>query len=248
MLDSALRDFLHSKATELFLLTIVRINMTHQTPEEGETCLGTCAASEESETCLGLCAGPPFAVPGYAADTPRRGFWSSKRWADLVKHVELGLLFMGTLLVAWQLRQANQHKEMDNFVAIIERTSEHNWQIINNEKALPLIEKSEDLFVRDKGKDDREAYWAARALHLSHLNLLWQVWELEGRPPQLSEHNAGWTRFAQKIVGQMAKAEAPPKGSASDWAAYDLWNGLHSYEVHPPEFVAWLEATIADER
>lgn len=151
---------------------------------------------------------------------------------------------MGTLLVAWQLKQANEHKEMDNFVAIIERTSDHNWQLINNAGALPFIEKSEGLFVYGK-EEFRKEYWAARAVHLSHLNLLWQVWELEGRPTQLSEHNAGWTRFAQKIVGQMSKAEAPPKGTPSEWASYDIWSGLHSYEVHPPEFVAWLETTIA---
>lgn len=171
-------------------------------------------------------------------------FFAPKRWSGLVRHVEIGLLFIGTLLVAWQLKQANEHKEMDNFVAIIERTSEHNWQIVNDDSALQFVERAEDLSVRGKDKKTRDEYWAARAVHLSHLNLLWQVWELEGRPKYLSDHNAGWTRFAQKIVVQMSNAEAPPKGTPSDWAAYDIWKGLHSYEVHPPEFIAWLEATI----
>lgn len=173
----------------------------------------------------------------------------AKAWPSplaVTDHIEKIVLIIGTLLVAWQLKQANEHKQMDNFVAIIERTAEHNWHILENEEMRKVVEESENLSFLQEPKL-RERYWAARAVHLSHINLLWHVWELEGRPSELSEHQAGWTRFAEVIVSQMSRAEAHPNGTPSSWAAHDLWKGLQEYEVHPPEFVAWLKRTIESE-
>lgn len=227
--------------SELSWIAVVRSDMTLQSR--------AWAPSEGGETCLGTCSGPPLDVPGYEVRPSVVDMSTVKRRAVAVaKHVEVGMVILGTFLVAWQLKQANEHREMENSTAIIERTQEHNWSIVDNELRRSVVEVSERLYVAGQSKEIKNEYWAARAVHLSHLNLLWHVWELEGRPSELSEHHAGWTRFAKAIMVQISQAPAPPRGSPAEWAAYDLWKGLKSYEVYPPEFVEWLERLIAENR
>jgi hypothetical protein len=48
-----------------------------------------------------------------------------------------------------------------------------------------------------------DKYWAARMLHLSHINLLWHVWELEDRPTTLTQKHSGWDRFAKKVAVEL---------------------------------------------
>jgi hypothetical protein len=88
-----------------------------------------------------------------------------------------------------------------------------------------------------------------RSIHLSHINLVWRVWELSGRPGRgedLDARSDGWQRFAAKVIVMHLRdsADAVASGNAEPekLAGNDLWVGLKSYEVVPTKFVEWLDS------
>jgi hypothetical protein len=139
-----------------------------------------------------------------------------------------------------ELRRMDRDREQANLAAILERTAEHNWHIIENEERRLVVEETRRLSVSGCSEAVKKQYWAARAVHLSHVLLLHQVWELNGRK-ELSHGLDGWNNFASAVGRELLNAQARPKGTPSDWAAYDLWMALQYDEVQPAEFVTWLE-------
>jgi hypothetical protein len=96
-------------------------------------------------------------------------------------------------------------------------------------------------------KTEAEKYWGVRGVHLSHLNMVWCVWELGGRPTSgksIDPRFDGWEIFAREILVKKlrASAAAVKNGGKSvhDLAASDLWHGLSTYESVPRKFVDWL--------
>jgi len=85
-----------------------------------------------------------------------------------------------------------------------------------------------------------DEYWAARLLHLSHVNLLWQAWELNGEA-DLNRHE-GWKRFAKRVASHLSKCD-PSSTSQEEKACSDLWRELHD-GIWPNAFVQWLEREL----
>jgi len=135
------------------------------------------------------------------------------------------------------MRKAADHQRI---VAMIERTTEHNWRAAEDQHRLDAIATFEGLSV-PATDDEKKKYWASRLVHLSHLNLLWQAWELSGRkdlPPGLN----GWNRFAGVFA---RKLKLYQEEEPDDLALRDLRKAIqpqNGYEVVPSEFVEWLRA------
>ena len=85
-------------------------------------------------------------------------------------------------------------------------------------------------------------------MHLGHINLVWRVWELFGRPEhgvRLDDRFDGWERFAREIIMKKLRGSATAvkngEKSAEHLAASDIWHGLNTYECTPIKFVRWLD-------
>lgn len=159
------------------------------------------------------------------------------------------LILVGALVYTHiQIRRARTDREHANVAAISERVMTHNELILADMKKCKIVAECEGLKV-PAGKE--EDYWAARAVHLSHVNLLWQVWELAGRPgpgKSLPTQFAGWQDFARNVVAKPlaeASAKVTAKGSSptpAEVAADDIRKGISSYEVTGGPFYAWLSS------
>jgi hypothetical protein len=143
-------------------------------------------------------------------------------------------------LALLELNSRREDRNQENIAKMIERVSEHNWAIISDEDCCAVIDQLQDLHSGDTAKDKTQ-YWAARAVHLSHVLLLRQVWELAGKTEDL-EGQDGWVAFAKETAKQLFSASKPPGGNPNDWAASDLWEHLTQHrEIHPKKFVEWLQ-------
>jgi hypothetical protein len=159
------------------------------------------------------------------------------------------LTFVGVVIgfcfTAGQLRH-NQHvRETENFLKISDSTTAHNVRFPGQSEALKAVQMLEGLNVPASGSD---TYWATREVHLSHINLVWRVWELAGQPGRGEAINSrfdGWERFAREIITKKLRssAQAVDNGASApaDLAGSDLWSGLQRYEAYPTKFVQWLD-------
>jgi len=154
------------------------------------------------------------------------------------------------LILAVALIYARRQIKHANVAAISERVKTHNEMILSDPKKYKIIAECEGLNVpAGKEKD----YWAARAVYLGLVNLLWQVWELGGRPrsgKRLPTEFAGWDAFAKVVAKPLADASAkytivPSSATPAEIAAHDIWKGLSSYEVPGRLFYAWLSSVAA---
>ena len=66
---------------------------------------------------------------------------------------------------------------IDTTIAIIEQIAEHNREIGRNPNYRAAVSRLLDHALPASSAAVDE-YWASRLLNLSHLNLLWQVWEI----------------------------------------------------------------------
>mgnify|MGYP001571696563 CR=1 FL=1 len=153
------------------------------------------------------------------------------------------ILITALIVAVIQLKQAADDRKQENFVAYIARTAEHNWQIINDSTRQLVVEESLNLFIRNRfDEEEKQKYWASRSVQLSHIYLLWHVWELEIKNSKETNSSVdGWVRFAGLITCKLSHSRKPPHGDPFEWAEYDLWQGLQSYETHPKEFITWLK-------
>jgi hypothetical protein len=109
-------------------------------------------------------------------------------------------------------------------------------------------------------EDQANEYWTYRGVHLSHINLVWQVWEIgriHGKGRKLEQCYAGWERFAKKIIATPlynaslatgTDAEKPEiKAGADLWkgmSSIDIRNGMSNYEAVHPKFFDWLKSLL----
>ena len=175
---------------------------------------------------------------------------SLNEFQGLIFALQAIILSVALLVTTNQLNQAADDRKQENFVANIARTAEHNWHIIDDPIRQRVVEESLNLYIRNRlDEEEKRQYWASRAVHLSHIYLLWHVWELEIKNSEKTDSSInGWKRFAGLITCKLQQSRKPPQGDPFEWAEYDLWQGLQSYETHPEEFVNWLKQQAYNSR
>lgn len=154
---------------------------------------------------------------------------------------------IGFCITARQLQHNRQVRETENLINVSDSTIAHDAHFLAQPSSLKAIELLEGLHV-PSSKPDAETYWAFRGVHLSHLELICRVWQLDGGPERgksMKVRSDGWERFAREIVTKKlrASAQAVKNGGTApaDLAASDLWLGLQTYETFPTKFVQWLD-------
>jgi len=169
-------------------------------------------------------------------------------WRAVAQFVTAGVLFLGLIYTALQVRLLRRTRDTEDRITISQRTIDHNSLVLKDDGTRAAVALLENLHVPND-KPDSDLYWAVRGVHLSHINLIWQVWQLAGSPgagEDLKNGNEGWQRFAREIVANKLRAAHKDRDSESatpaDKAGGDLWEGLSKYEVVPPRFVAWLDS------
>ena len=154
---------------------------------------------------------------------------------------------VGFVLTYLQLRQIQSVRQTENIFRVcnsphfLEKPSAHNAVQLLQELKVPAPEP------------EAARYWATRGVHLSHINLIWRIWELAGRPGRgkaISPRYDGWERFAREMVTKKLRGAARAVNlsrvkndaiSAEDFAGSDVWSALSTYEVVPTRFVQWLD-------
>ncbi len=149
------------------------------------------------------------------------------------------LLAVGGLFGVSQFHERDLERERANLVAIMARAADHNWHIIDSKHRREVVEQTLSLSIKDRSPLEKEKYWAARAVHLSHLNILYQVWELADRSKNLGPKDEGWARFASRIAKNLQDCRKPFEGEPSEWAGYDLWRSRKE-GAFPESFIDWL--------
>jgi hypothetical protein len=154
---------------------------------------------------------------------------------------------VGFYITARQLQHNRHVREMENLISVSDSTIAHDARFLERPLSLKAVELLEGLNMPDS-ESDAKTYWAFRGVHLSHLELICRVWQLDGAPEcgkAMSAKLDGWERFAREIVTKKLRAsarEVKNGGTApADLAASDLWFGLHTYECFPTKFVQWLD-------
>ena len=153
---------------------------------------------------------------------------------------------VGFVLTYLQLRHIQSVRQTENIFRVcnshfLEKPSAHNAVQLLQELKVPAPEP------------EAARYWATRGVHLSHINLIWRIWELAGRPGRgkaISPRYDGWERFAREMVTKKLRGAARAVNlsrvkndaiSAEDFAGSDVWSALSTYEVVPTRFVQWLD-------
>jgi hypothetical protein len=173
-------------------------------------------------------------------------FGTVPQWLTFIAQ---GLTFAGVVVgfcfTARQLRHYQRVRETENVISISDSTVAHNTRFPGQREALNAVQMIEGLNIPASGSD---TYWATREVHLSHINLVWRVWELAGRPGRgetINPRQDGWERFAREIITKKLRgaAQAVNDGgtAAADLAGSDLWSGLQRYEAYLSKFVRWLD-------
>ncbi len=112
-----------------------------------------------------------------------------------------------------QLYYLKQNSRQSLIIGLYGRTMTHNDEIVSNEYQRVVINVSHDLeSIRPELKAHRQRiearensyfdlYWATRAVHLSHLFLIYQVWCLSGESRKTFENDFyGWAIFARIVL------------------------------------------------
>lgn len=131
---------------------------------------------------------------------------------------------------------ADEDRRRENMVAVIEQIAEHNREIARNPNYRAVVGRLLGHVLPTTAAAIDE-YWASRLLHLSHINLLWQVWELNGGS-YIAEH-AGWRRFAAHLAKHLTSGDAS-SAIPEEQARHDLWKELDN-GIWPDVFVHWLK-------
>ena len=168
-------------------------------------------------------------------------------WKAIAQFCTAGVLAVGLVYTIKQVTHLKRVHNDENRITISERTIHHN-KSFRREPLARLVVAS--LLGLNAPIDEKEAalYWAFREVHQSHVNLIWQVWELAGTPGKgenLKPGYEGWQRFAREIVAKKLRAAAlavgEDKNKPENKAGADWWKGLSEYEVTPPRLFEWLQ-------
>ncbi len=171
---------------------------------------------------------------------------SSVDWQAIALFVNAGVFALGFFLTIMQLSLNRRSRDTEDRISISQSNLDHNTLILKDKRARSVVASLEGLNV-PKDKDEEDSYWTYRGVHLSHINLIWRVWELGGQPKRgkdLYRYYNGWQRFAQKIVAKKLKAAADAVASGEKepqhLAGADIWKGLSDYESIPVKLTDWL--------
>jgi hypothetical protein len=120
------------------------------------------------------------------------------------------------VLVLRQLYYMRESSRQSLIIGLYGRTMSHNDSIVSDEHQRIVVNISHHLEAsRPELKSRRveleampnayaEFYWATRAVHLSHLFLIYQVWCLSGERREVFEKEFyGWAIFARHILREI---------------------------------------------
>src|SRR6266446_122611 len=72
------------------------------------------------------------------------------------------------LLAVVELRGRGEDRKQESLVNVIARVTEHNWAVIADSSRRAVLDKTRSFKTGDSEAEKTE-YWAARAVHLSHV-------------------------------------------------------------------------------
>jgi hypothetical protein len=166
---------------------------------------------------------------------------------DLQQALQLGTL-LGVVVGLFQLRQVIRKGKDDNYTAFLTRLAEHNWRCIESDARRYAIDIFLNLNVPPPNElpSDRELYWATRAVHISHLNLLEHIWALASRSRfaqsrELKDRFKEWARLGSRLSwhlkkpNEIATAPLPYRRACQDLMAEFL-----TFSRAPEDYRAWL--------
>jgi hypothetical protein len=126
---------------------------------------------------------------------------------------------VGFYIAVKQLQHHRSVRETENIIRVSDSTVAHNSYFRENALAAKAVQMLEGLNVPES--DSAAArYWATREVHFSHLNLIWRVWELGGRPGHGKAITLGMTD------GKDLRARSSRKNCAAPLARSKLAEGL----------------------
>jgi hypothetical protein len=120
------------------------------------------------------------------------------------------------ILVLRQLYYMRESSRQSLIIGLYGRTMSHNDSIVSSEHQRIVINISHDLEaerpalrlhrveLESQPNSYASFYWATRAVHLSHLFLIYQVWCLSGERKDVFEKEFyGWAIFARHILQEI---------------------------------------------
>jgi hypothetical protein len=180
-------------------------------------------------------------------------------WGSVPQWLTFVGVAVGFIFTYLQLRRNQSLRQTENILRVSDRMVAYNAHFLEKLPLRNAVQTLEGLNV-PASKSEATAYWAARGVHLSDINLIWRIWELAGRPGRgkaISPRYDGWERFAREMVTKKLRGAARAVNlsrvkndaiSAEDLAGSDVWSSLSTYEVLPTKFVQWLDGLDEDAR
>lgn len=150
-------------------------------------------------------------------------------WVDLsyisqsiVPIINTTVFTVSAVIALFSCRAALKNLANTRLMHVYVRVMEHNKQIFDdNFKKVAVniflgIEDDDQRSMREKFESEGktfELYWAARAVHLSHINLIAQAWILSGKSERRLERKfPGWIDLAKKLSKELTEATFRDEG------------------------------------
>ena len=132
--------------------------------------------------------------------------------AEIAPLLTAGLVIVGFL----SLKRITKTGRQALILGLYGRTMEHNKSIVSDKYQRIAIDifhdlerensnvKSNRMAIEKEENSSYELYWATRAVHLSHLFLIYQVWGLADEDAKVFERDYyGWAVFSQKVLMEL---------------------------------------------
>lgn len=150
---------------------------------------------------------------------------------------------IGVAIALVQLSHLKKNRKSANFIALISSVHSHNRQIAEKDIRQYVVDMFLGLSVNtpELAFNDRELYWATRIVHLSHLNILAQMFVLSESNLMLRSEFLQWQEFAAMLVADLRGVTNRPLPKPYRDACSDLWKGIGSHEQLPTPFRLWLQ-------
>lgn len=179
--------------------------------------------------------------------------------ASLAPLLTAGLVIAGFL----SLRRITRSSRQSLILGLYGRTMEHNNTIVADKYQRAAIDvfhglesnnptlRSNRTSLEAQENGYYELYWATRAVHLSHLFLIYQVWNLadESRS-KFEKRYYGWAVFAQKILKEL-HGQSENFDSKPDWyrdACRDIDPSVNESASYSKTFFEYSAELIQSDR
>jgi len=168
--------------------------------------------------------------------------------------INIIILFVGLVFAIVQIRHMHKSRIQSAIAEIFARISTHNANVASDSYQRRAVE----IFLRipsdrrHSGQDYDEnvylLYWGTRILHLSHINLLVQMWLVCGGKRRIERHYAGWTEFARILAKDLTGETSRNKPYWYYNACFDIWYPCSSENKigYPATFVRWMNDLSRD--